>query len=234
MEQRNINIFGSGSSGGGHFDKVKIKGDGSITDDIECLQFKVHGNGSLLGNVKAQAFAAYGTVELHQNIKSEIIKVYGSMDVAGDISGVKISIRGTGDIAGNILGEQLDVKGGISVKGNCEVENLQLDGGFEIDGLLNAEKVNIGMKFGDNRVSEIGGETISIKRRSTFLGMGKGEGTLSTELVEGDHIYLEYTTAKVVRGKSVELGPGCNIELVEYKESLKQHKSTEVKENRLL
>ena len=45
---------------------------------------------------------------------------------------------------------------------------------------------------------------------------------LITDIIEGDEIYLEYTKAKIIRGNNVELGPGCEIELIEYKNSYKQ------------
>ena len=45
---------------------------------------------------------------------------------------------------------------------------------------------------------------------------------LTTDVIEGDDIYLEYTKAKIVRGKDIELGQGCEIGLIEYKDSYKQ------------
>ena len=53
-----------------------------------------------------------------------------------------------------------------------------------------------------------------------------------TESVEGDDIYLEYTTAKVVRGNTVRLGAGCKIDLVEYKTSLEKASDCIVKEEK--
>ncbi|MGE8207081.1 cytoplasmic protein [Heyndrickxia sp. NPDC080065] len=232
MERRNLNIFGSGSYAGGHYNKIKVKGEATITDDIDCHQFKIHGTSSLLGNVKAGSISIFGTVDVKENIKSDLIKIYGTLDTNGDLSINKMVIRGTGDIGGDVQGEELDVKGSISVKGDCEVETFQLDGGFQIGGLLNAGSINIGLKYGESRVKEIGGEAINIKKRSSFFGLGKHVGNLTTELIEGDHIYIEYTNAKVVRGNSVEIGPGCEIDLVEYKENYNQHKSATVKEKK--
>ncbi|EGL83104.1 hypothetical protein CathTA2_1317 [Caldalkalibacillus thermarum TA2.A1] len=40
---------------------------------------------------------------------------------------------------------------------------------------------------------------------------------LEAEEIEGDHIFLECTTAKIVRVSQIILGPHCEIELVEYK-----------------
>ena len=58
---------------------------------------------------------------------------------------------------------------------------------------------------------------------------GRGTAELRATLIEGDEIHLEDTSADVVRGKRVEIGPGCHIETVEYSEQLDIHPDAEVK-----
>ncbi len=58
------------------------------------------------------------------------------------------------------------------------------------------------------------------------------KGNLTTDVIEGDEIYLEYTTAKAVRGKNVTIGQGCNIELVEYVDNFNQHNDSVVRESK--
>ncbi len=43
---------------------------------------------------------------------------------------------------------------------------------------------------------------------------------LEAELIEGDDIYLENTKAKIIRGKVVEIGAECEIDIIEYLENL--------------
>jgi hypothetical protein len=43
---------------------------------------------------------------------------------------------------------------------------------------------------------------------------------------------LEWSEAKVVRGQAVEIGPGCNIGLVEYSESVRIDPQAKVQEVR--
>ncbi|HIC96284.1 TPA: hypothetical protein EYP12_06635 [Candidatus Bipolaricaulota bacterium] len=59
---------------------------------------------------------------------------------------------------------------------------------------------------------------------------GWGFGTLEAELIEGDEISLEWTRARTVRGKKIEIGEGCEIERVEYSEELRVSPGAEVKE----
>ena len=43
-----------------------------------------------------------------------------------------------------------------------------------------------------------------------------GELGMYVRTIEGDQVELEYTQAKVVRGKYVRIGAGCEIDRVEY------------------
>ena len=45
---------------------------------------------------------------------------------------------------------------------------------------------------------------------------------LKAETIEGDDVYLEHTTAQVVRGNTVTIGEGCEIDLVEYRTDFKK------------
>ena len=38
--------------------------------------------------------------------------------------------------------------------------------------------------------------------------------------MEGEDIYIESTTAEVVRGNNVTIGPRCNIEILAYKDKI--------------
>jgi cytoskeletal protein CcmA (bactofilin family) len=94
-------------------------------------------------------------------------------------------------------------------------------------GLLNAEEIDIKLR-GCSFVDEIGGSNINVKRQSCyksifermFMTVSGAQHNLKCNVVEGEDIYLEYTEAKVVRGKNVVIGPGCDIEKIEYSNSI--------------
>lgn len=70
------------------------------------------------------------------------------------------------DIAGKFLGDFVDVKGALNVKGDIEVEDLSLTGGLESDGLLNAENIQISLRYEGSKVREIGGKKLPfVKKR---------------------------------------------------------------------
>ena len=73
---------------------------------------------------------------------------------------LKTKVRGMIDIAGKFSGDFVDVKGALNVRGNIEVEDLSLTGGLESDGLLNAENIQISLRYEGSKVREIGGKTL--------------------------------------------------------------------------
>ena len=46
---------------------------------------------------------------------------------------------------------------------------------------------------------------------------------LTAEVIEGDKVEIEYTQADVVRGNHIKIGPGCKVDLVEYKGEFGQY-----------
>ena len=53
-------------------------------------------------------------------------------------------------------------------------------------------------------------------------------GDMTADSIEGDHLDLAYTTAKVVRGNHVRIGPGCKIDRVEYRQALTRSKDAQI------
>ena len=53
---------------------------------------------------------------------------------------------------------------------------------------------------------------------------------LKAELIEGEEIDLQATRAELVRGRNVVIGPGCEIERVEYSGSLMVDPSAKVEQ----
>ena len=112
-------------------------------------------------------------------------------------------------------------EGYLDIGEGCEADTFTSAGEFTIGGLLNAGVVDIRV-WGTCKVREIGGETIDVRDARTLWGFLGRPRRLYCDVIEGDKISLENTTAKVVRGVDVDLGPGCDIEVVEYAGELRQ------------
>lgn len=209
-----LKINGQSSAAGGNYNAVIINGEGIITGDLDCIKLKINGRCDINGNVKAESVDVYGTNSIKGNLEAEKAKIYGNVDIGGNVSV-----------------DKAETYGSIRVDGDCNAEVFKIEGMFTIEGLLNAGELELRL-YGASKAHEIGGENITVKRKgkSGFLGLkGMMQGKeLTVGTIEGDDIYLENTQAKVVRGNSIEIGPGCEIELVEYKDDFKQDKKAEI------
>lgn len=223
--RHDLKINGSGSSTGGFFDKVKINGDGRIGGDIDCYKFTTNGSSQTHGNVKADQISVNGTANFNGNIQSDKMSIRGQSYINGRVSTKEINISGALNINENIVSEFMKIYGSIDVKGDCEVENLTARGGFTIGGLLNVGTMDLKINW-HCMAKEIGGERIIVRRNTgldmafkSLLRMFKfiPDPMLIADSIEGDDISLEFTKASVVRGNNIEIGPGCEIDHVEYR-----------------
>jgi cytoskeletal protein CcmA (bactofilin family) len=242
---KDISISGSGTSGGGEFHQVKVNGSAHINGDIKCEVFKCNGSSHIEGNIKTctakvngsahiegdmevNEITINGSTDIDGNLLCQDLKVQGSASIKGDLKGKDIIVRGAASVQGSVSGEEVDIKGQVKIKGDCEAESFSARGNFKIDGLLNAGNIDVEL-LRCCEAKEIGGENISVKKTSDYSSgleklikffISSHTDQLKAEVIEGDHLYLEYTLAEVVRGNSIELGPGCDIKIVEYKVSL--------------
>ncbi|QHW33106.1 cell shape determination protein CcmA [Paenibacillus rhizovicinus] len=215
--KRNMKITGTGSTNGGSFHNVRVMGEAQILGPLESESFRSMGTLDVSGTLRAGNYRQVGEVVINGDLVGNQISILGQLDISGSIRGRAVKLRG-----------QLDVHGG-----ECEATSFEARGGFNIHGLLNAGEVDI-RTWGPCRVKEIAGNRIVV-RQSKWGGLkqlfsGQGAMTLTAELIEGDYVYLENTTADVVRGANVTIGPGCKIGLVEYRKQLRRIGASQVNE----
>jgi cytoskeletal protein CcmA (bactofilin family) len=234
-----LNISGAGTVSGGVFNNVKISGAGKITSNIECNDLGVSGSAHVDGAIKATSIHVSGAAHIHGTIDAQSLKISGATDCDGDANCKYIKVSGAFKCGGNLAGENIHISGGLEVSKDINAESFIVNGGLKAGGNLNCDIIDIKVHHLRSTIKEIGGSKISIKRGDDFFtgllrsvfSMGK-PFILEAELIEGDEIYLEYTSAKVVRGNVVKLGPGCVIDLVEYKASIEKADDCIIKEEK--
>jgi cytoskeletal protein CcmA (bactofilin family) len=216
-QKRNLLISGMGSSNGGSFQAVKIDGIGRIVGDVDCKDFNVTGRSEVQGNIDADK-----------------VEMKGSLSIQGNVKASMSRFDGGGKIEGNYVGETLVINGAMTISGSCETEKFSANGRLQV-GTLSADDVSVTL-HGHSKIGEIGGERIQVRRQRgidlsrwlKILPMTIGN-YMTVHTIEGDHIYLEYTSAEVVRGANIVIGPGCQIERIEYTNKLEQDKRSKVK-----
>ncbi|SFT16806.1 hypothetical protein [Paenibacillus sp. BC26] len=214
--RRKVRITGTGSTSGGYYESIRVLGEGQV-----------------LGSIESESLHSMGNLSVSGDLKVGLYRQVGETNVRGDIYGAQMHVLGELDAAGSIRSKSMKVRGQLAVRGECEAEYFDVRGGFQIHGLVSANVVEI-RPWGPCHAKEIGGGRINV-RRSKWGGMKQWFSKprsmeLNSELIEGENIYLEHTTADVVRGTNVTIGPGCRIGLIEYRKSLKVSKGSVVNE----
>ncbi|MFB6498237.1 hypothetical protein [Bacillus haynesii] len=230
MKKHDLKIHGSGNAGGGSFHRVLIRGEGTITGNVECEKFSTHGTSELSGDANIKSFSVHGETEIRGRLKADKARVYGTADVSEDADISDAAVKGIINVGGNMAAETCDVKGALNVRGDCEAEDFTLTGSLDVKGLLNAGVIDIGLKYGNSSIGDIGGTDIKIVKKRGLL-FNRNGGFLSAGTIEGDDIYLENTEARMVRGNRVHIGPGCKIEKVEYKSSYRVSPKSDVNDD---
>lgn len=240
METKNrgdLTINGFGASNGGKFNRVVLNGKGTVNSDIECIDFECNGSGVVNGNLQAKTAKISGNGKIAGNVESLVLSVEGRGKFEKSASIKKVKISGSATIAGSMKSEELIVRGSLSVGEDCETEVFKAESRFTIGGLLNADRVEVRI-FGECRVEEIGGQSITVRQKTSLMGnLFKSffQNTLNANIIEGDQIEIENTNAaKIVRGKHVKIGPNCNIGLVEYTDTYHQDKKAIVDDSKKL
>lgn len=231
-------ISGAGKIEGGTYGTVKIAGSGKVTGDLSAEEFRAAGSAKVEGHLKAKRFEVAGSFRCEKDLEVEEGEAAGSIHVGGKVRAKELKLAGSAQVQA-ITGGYLRAGGALTVAETLEVETFRLSGAFEIGGLLSADRVEVELE-GRSRAREIGGEKITVRVSPKGLGgflsqtlglfFGKTVKELEVETVEGDEIELEATRAKLVRGGKIKIGPGCQIDRVEYTESLEIAKEAVVKE----
>lgn len=214
----NLKVHGDGSFLGGAYNMIKIHGAAMFSGSTSANTISVTGSCTTNGDLHCETILSiHGKYDLNGNVSSNLMKLNGTCEISGNAQIETSKNKGRLEIAKNFSGNQLFNKGDLSVHGNVDFETFVSDGRFHIGGLLNAGEITISPTFSTSTAKEIGGEKITIKlqRGITRILPFISKGRVETDLIEGDDIYLENTHAKVVRGKNIEIGAGCEIGTVE-------------------
>ena len=239
---------------GGIYKDVSLAGVAKVDGDLTCDSLSVAGSGSLDGNVTTGDCRLSGSAHVHGDLSASILHISGSGRIDGNVKASnELRISGSGKIGGDVASEgevrisgsthiggmlkavDLRLSGSAHIGHGVECESMTTSGGFTIGGLINAGTLDITL-IGNCKADEIGGETVTVRstaeRSFNLFGLNlklsAGYNTLTANLIEASDIRLERTKATTVRGQSVVVGPGCDIELVEYSDSLTIDESSTV------
>jgi cytoskeletal protein CcmA (bactofilin family) len=227
--------FGSRILDAVHYGTIRSFGDLNTTGDLSATRMRAFGDSEIQGRCSVKHLFTAGNVQIHESLRTESLRSFGNVIVHGQLTAAQLRIFGDLSATGRVNCHQIKLWGDAHLSENLVAETVKLTGSCRIDGLVSAERIQIRSR-GSCEINEIGGTTITIRagwnedgcaQDKSFLNW-RCKGTTRVQLIEGDCIYLENTTADIVRGQTVTLGRGCRIAALEYGEKLSQHPSSEV------
>lgn len=240
----NIAISGMGTMDGGEFNNVSISGMGTIQTDLVASSIQVSGNGVFKGDVSAKSLSASGRIVFEKEALVEKAEISGSCECKGNLKLKDGSISGRIATSGLLKGGHVEVTGYLNANGDVETDKFVCKGSFMIEGLLNSEIIDISIG-GFCVAKEIGCEKIYVTLGklsgtieqiinfvySAFSGKNIANNRLKADSIEASEVNIECTDAGIVRGRVVHIRQGCQIQKVEYSESLIVHPGSTVVES---
>ena len=227
-----MKISGAGTVPAGEYDVIKISGSGRLSGHVKCSA--LHASGSVHGeSVECWGdIRTSGSAHFDKDVSAGSMDVSGSLHCEGNLT-VQHETKLSGGIhcSGNVKCGDLYVAGGFRVNKDIEAETARIHGGISCDGLLNAEDIEIEIdSTGKNAVGSIGCSKLKvyIRKINKLFGRRIG-GVLNVKgEIEGDEIDIAYVNCPRVSGRTVKVGEGCKIELLQYSESYEIHDKAKV------
>lgn len=200
--------------------------------NVMKLSGVTYASGGVYENVKVE-----GVANINGDMTCEEMRVQGVSNFSGNVQCTDLDVGGTCKVKGNVKGGKCRLSGLLTVDGDLEAEEFTGSGSFQIGGSINAETVDIKFVYGSG-AEEVCGENIKIWKESANGAVEfimdlipwrhKGK-SFRCELIEGDTVSVENVEAKVVRGRTVMIGPECQIDLVEYHDTINIYPGASVK-----
>lgn len=214
MNRPDFAMSGMGRTGGGDFHRVEMEGVSTVDGDLDCYSFKMNGLATVKGSVRAE----------------ERFEGNGKLKVEGPITAAAMKLEGQITVRGSVQCDVFEGSGYMKVHGDCSTNRCDVRGALAVDGVLSANELHVwlegpfraeAIRCRELRVKHTHGKTL--KRLLNSILPATWQTQLRAEYIEGDEIELRETTAALVRGRRVSIGPGCVIDRVEYESELIVH-----------
>lgn len=178
-----------------------------------------------------------GSLFVRENIRAVTVDVFGHLSTKSSVSTSKLKVSGDCTIGGNCKANQVNNLGSLRVQ-NIQADNLRSSGymsvaenaatgTFYAEGAVNIKRLNadssIEIRLGNRSTVEVmraGGDIIVKPSSKLINALMHPFRKLTCTTIEGTSITLYRTTADLVCGEEIIVGPGCTIGEIRYSKSL--------------
>ena len=199
---------------------------------------------TLICNVTCETLILDGVISSNYNARVGALDATGKVCFRGGIGARNAVWHGYSDLQGNMtISSLLQISGNFRSRSEIIAGSVDLEGNIRIDGRLTASQITGCAQLGlgitnakvfvvdfreQSRIAKLTGSNIIIHRapfslmtrlflnrvasQSTFLDIPGG--------ITGDYIDIEHVRAETVTGADVNIGPGCIINTVRYRDHI--------------
>ncbi|WP_340007168.1 hypothetical protein MHH52_05610 [Paenibacillus sp. FSL K6-0276] len=181
---------------------------------------KVRGSLFLQEDVRAVTVDVVGHLSTQKNIATSNLKVSGVCSIGGHCRANQVNNLGSLRVQ-HIQADRLQSSGYLSVAQDAVVETFYAEGAVKINRLIAGTSIEI--RLGNKSTLEVmrSSGTITVKPSSKLINaLMHYCRKLTCETIEGTSITLYRTTADLVCGEDIFIGPGCSIGEIRYSKSL--------------
>lgn len=226
-----MKIAGSGQIGPGEYENINISGSGKILGAVKCENLSISGSASGTAVECRNDIKISGSCSFSEDIIANNVKIAGSFKCGGKFYTTgEMKCAGSAKFEKDLKCSKLEIAGSIHINEGIEAETVLASGKIKCSGLINAEKITINIENSISEIGSIGGSTLSIKKKHykdicarlpilKCFYKTNGKVIISNE-IECDVIDIEATTAPKVTGRIVKIGDDCEIDTVQYSESV--------------
>ncbi|MEK5235229.1 hypothetical protein NST99_05950 [Paenibacillus sp. FSL L8-0470] len=178
-----------------------------------------------------------GSLIRREDITSACVDVFGHLKALGRVTTGRLKVSGECSITGACLTAKVENFGSLRLH-SLQAEHIRSSGYFaaseaihtltflgegavRVNSLSAKESITVllGSSCTADQIRTDG--TLIVRRSSLLLKRLMGPfRKLTARLIQGGAIELEYTTAELVCGEQIRVGPGCDIQEIRYSGSL--------------
>ena len=215
----------------GDYDNITVSGNCVLCDIVRCVSFC--SNGSTKADILEcdQEIKTSGNASFSGAVSAENIKASGNLFCKSNVTASeKIVVSGALGVCGKIKCNSLEISGSLDCHTQIEAEEAKINGSIKCEGLINAEKLDIvssGFSKTRMHIWGIGGSEILVLENNgaffkalPYTVRRRLNKMIIDTCIEGDNVHLNYVKCPRVTGNTVTIGEGCEIDLVQYHESV--------------
>lgn len=178
--------------------------------------------GSLISRdpIRAASIHVTGHLKANSTLATALLKVSGECSIAEACYSESVENLGSLRVQ-RLQAQHVRSAGYLSSAGPIQAITFAAKGAVKLQQLHATERIEIVLGNTCKAEQLISAGPVIIRRSSPKLGLSMGPfRRLGCRLIQGETIRLERTTAELVCGTDITVGPGCDIGEIRYSQSL--------------